>query len=299
MTGLDTLVTGLFDYAGLFPPAALPLQDALREAAKAPRLRRPRMVGADFVVPLAQLDLVTRHELSFAGFGDTMCTLAVVGVDRKDLAAAVRRVKSFNRKAAPWAQVVSLEAHAAAFPPQALASLRAAQRALAPARLYLEPKWTPARWKTGQAALLGLLQRLGAGSHGLPAVGMKVRCAGPTAVSRTTLQALLPALAASAVPLKATQGLHHALPTGREQGFLNLAMAFRLLQVHGAGFPSQGLAELLRETDAKAFSFDDGADWRGFGMHVDTLEGAMSRLPFTIGSCSLEEPDQELSRLFG
>jgi hypothetical protein len=298
MNGLDTLTAGLFDYAGLFPPAALPLQEALRESARSPKLRRPRLVGADLVVPLAQLDALTRHDLYFTGFGDTTCTIAVVGVHRRDLSAAVRHVKAYNRKAAPWAKVVALEVHAESFPPQALQTLRAAQRGLGGIRLFLEPQWKAAAWKARQAQMLGLLEKL-KGKEGAHPVGLKVRCAGPFAASRATLQALLPDLARRGIPLKVTQGLHHALADGKEHGFLSLALAFRLLQVHGAGFSSKSLADLLREADAKAFSFADGADWRGFGLTDATLKAALKELPFTIGSCSLDEPDGELARLFG
>lgn len=295
MNGLDTLTQGLFDYAGLFPPAALDLPDALRQAARAPRLRHPHMVGADLVAPLDRLAGIGRHELYFNGFGDTACTLAVVGVERKGLAAAVRQVRAYNRLSAPWARVVALEVHGDAFPPQALAALRSAQRSLGGIRLYLEPRWTAARWKSGQAQLLALLRKL-QGEH---PVGLKVRCAGPTAVSRATLERLLPEAVAARIPLKATQGLHHALPHGKELGFLNLTLAVRLLQAHGAEFPAKDLAALLRETDPAQFSFEDGAEWGDYGLFGETLRRAMAELPFSIGSCSLEEPDGELARLFG
>jgi hypothetical protein len=297
MNGLDTLVTGLFDYAGLFPPASLDLQAALREAARAPRLRRPRMVGADLVVPLDQLEAIDRHALYFNGFGDTTCTLAVVGVERKDLSVAVRQVRDYNRRSAPWAKVVALEVHGDAFPAQSLSVLRAAKRGLGDVRLYLEPKWTGARWRTGQAQLLALLEKL-KGDH---PVGLKIRCAGPTAASKATLASLLPAVTAARIPLKATQGLHHPLPTAEhpETGFLNLAMAVRLLQAHGAEFSAKDLAALLREADPAQFAFDDGAGWGEFSIREEALRQALVELPFTIGSCSLQEPDDELAKLFG
>ncbi|MFO1535084.1 MAG: hypothetical protein ABR586_05420, partial [Thermoplasmatota archaeon] len=165
MNGLDTLVTGLFDYAGLFPPASLPLPDALRASARAPRLRRPHILGADMVAPIDQLEGITRHELYFNGFGDTTCSIAAVGVERKQLADAVRHVKAYNRKSIPWARAVTLEVHGDAFPPQSISTLRAAQRNLDDIRLYLEPKWSGARWKTGQARLLGLLGKLKSETH--------------------------------------------------------------------------------------------------------------------------------------
>jgi hypothetical protein len=298
MNGLDTLTTGLFDHAGLFPPASLDLPEALRQAARVPRLRRPRLVAADMVVPLERLAAITRQELYFAGFGDTACTLAVVGVERKDAAAAARQVRAFNRASAPWACIAALEVHGDAFPVQAVPALRALKRSLGDVRLYLEPKWTGAKWKAGQAQMLTLLEKLKGGAH---PVGLKFRCAGPTAASKATLERLLPAAVAARIPLKATQGLHHPLPTAADPqlGFLGLAMAVRLLQVHGAEFTAKDLAALLRESDPAQFAFGEGVEWGEFGLHEATLKRAMAELPFTIGSCSLDEPDEELARLFG
>ncbi len=51
MKALDALTNGLFDYAGMFPPAALSFPDALAESATFQQaLSRPSIVGADMPV---------------------------------------------------------------------------------------------------------------------------------------------------------------------------------------------------------------------------------------------------------
>ena len=52
---LASLLTGLFDWAGLFPPAALPLDQAVNQYAA--QLQHPlRALQARFIVPMARLD---------------------------------------------------------------------------------------------------------------------------------------------------------------------------------------------------------------------------------------------------
>jgi hypothetical protein len=299
MNGLDALTEGLFDYAGLFPPAALGLEEALRESARAPRLHRPRMVAADLVLTPKELPRITRQGLYFSGFGDTTCTLCLVGVDRNGLAAAVAQAQGFNRTGAPWARITALEAHGDAFSATGFQGLDKARGDLGDVRLFIEPRWPNTAWAGRQPKLMALLARL---KESGPAVGLKVRGAGPTAVTKATLARLIPDVTRLGVPFKATQGLHHPILEaryGNSLGFLNLALALRLCQAQGDGLGASDLAALLKESDPAAFDFSDGVEWRDYGLYPDTLERAKRGLPFTIGSCSLGEPDADLVRLFG
>ena len=57
----EALLTSLIDYAGLFPPAALPMADAVRNYEHYRRGEYAWMLGK-FVVPLAKLDEVSARE---------------------------------------------------------------------------------------------------------------------------------------------------------------------------------------------------------------------------------------------
>ena len=84
---------------------------------------------------------------------------------------------------------------------------------------------------------------------------------------------------------KATAGLHHALPTGGEHGFLNLLAA----SVFG------GEEEMLVahdiELDAESFRAD------GLAADAETCARVRRDLFASIGSCSFDEPVGELKAL--
>ena len=67
---------------------------------------------------------------------------------------------------------------------------------------------------------------------------------------------------------------------------------FGLLAALRLDLPAEELEAVLTESDATAFDVADGLSWRG---HEVPLDG----VPFSIGSCSLREPDADLKRLFG
>jgi hypothetical protein len=122
-------------------------------------------------------------------------------------------------------------------------------------------------------------------AHGL---GAKVRCGGATVPSEADLGRFVRACGERGIPFKATAGLHHAVRTAGEHGFLNLLAAVVFGEEEDA----------LAEADAGAFSLDaDGFSWGA--RHADAPELAQARVERlrSIGSCSFFEPVEELERL--
>ena len=119
----------------------------------------------------------------------------------------------------------------------------------------------------------------------------KIRTATP---SSETLAEFLCAAAARRLPFKATAGLHHPIRTSMH-GFLNVFV--------GATFAWLGmdrimLTNLLNEADPQAFDFqNDGLRWRD--RCASTAEVAQARREFahSFGSCSFEEPIDDLRAL--
>jgi hypothetical protein len=293
--GLEVLVDGLFDYAGMFPPATLELDAALSEAARAPRLHRPHIMGADLVSSLDDLERLDEDRLRMAGFGDTEVRAAVVGVQGDAIDDAVVAVARRNRDLAGVLSVVSLEVHGTTFPG---AGLRTAAKALPRVQLYIEPRMPDHAWARNAPAILRLLRQLQPETK----VGLKVRGSGADAVKAQTLGWLLPQVIALGNPFKATAGLHHPILEaryGNALGFVGLAAALRLRQVLGEGMPMDALVRCLTEADPAAFSFDGELAWHGHAITVDQLRQAKKDLPFAVGSCSLREPDEDLARLWG
>lgn len=275
----EAALRGLFDHAGMFPPAQKPLADALADAAGFPRsLARPGIVGADLVLPWSQWSNLTTATLDKAGFRGT-CKVALVGLDLAALPAAIAVVST----APPRIRVVSLEASFEGAPaPESWPS------APSGIQLFLEPKWMPNQWTaTAAEALCRNLRERG--------FGLKVRCAGPTAVDAKALAAIVRAATDAGIPVKATQGLHHPVATTQHpHGFVALTAAVRLRQALGARFDD--IEACLAAPSAAAFDLRDGIRWGHHHVAADRLAALPS---FAIGSCSLTEPDDDLAACYG
>jgi hypothetical protein len=111
----------------------------------------------------------------------------------------------------------------------------------------------------------------------------------------------------SAVPFKATAGLHHPFratyrltyaengPMGRMYGFLNLMLAVAFLR---SGMDESKVLELLEEEDSTAVQADDsGISWRGRRIDNKALSDARRLGIVSFGSCSFTEPIEDLQTL--
>jgi hypothetical protein len=123
-------------------------------------------------------------------------------------------------------------------------------------------------------------------AHGLRA---KVRCGGDEVPDDSALARFVRACRERALVFKATAGLHHAVRTNGEHGFLNLLAA-----VAFAGDEEPALAE----RDASAFVLDAASfSWRDRTASGAELGRLRHELFHSIGSCSFFEPIEELEAL--
>jgi hypothetical protein len=292
--GLHALVERLIDYAGLFPPAALNMADAV-EAFERHRTSPGAFALGRFVVPASRLDELERAVT--AGRGRVRpggaWPLTVLGSEPLATLAAV--VERFNEahgadRAAWSARVESLEVKAAT----AGEIERAAACVPADLELFFE------------VPLDGPLDDLG---RAAVATGrfLKFRTGGTSVDAFPPSAAVARALAACAstrVPFKATAGLHHPVrsphavtgdpgaPSATMHGFLNVFVAAVLL---AAGRADAALAIQVLEDEVRAsFAFDEeGLSWRGVRVDLSDIRSAR-RLARSFGSCSFDDPLREL-----
>lgn len=314
MNGLDLLTADLFDYAGMFPPAGLSFEAALEQSVGFHKtLSRPGLVGSELVISPASLDCLQAQSLAALGFPSKsdfrICLLGAElgspGKTREAELAGLDRLNSRPNRGHGSPRVVSYEVKAPAG--MACAEIERALRPLRerlrgePLRLYVEPAWTPAQWAGRLPPLAQALERLN--RDGKPVAGLKARGSGPAAVTPEVLSLVIAEVNARCLPLKATAGLHHPLVEkeryGNCLGFIGLAAALRLERALGPEeFGRESVLECLRSSTAEEFSFAGGLAWRGFRVEDARLKAALREVPLSIGSCSLEEPDQDLERLF-
>jgi hypothetical protein len=120
---------------------------------------------------------------------------------------------------------------------------------------------------------------------GLP--GAKVRCGGAAVPTVEQLAGFVRRCRDAGVPFKATAGLHHAVRTDGEHGFLNLLAA--------AVFGDE--EEALAERNPAAFAVGDSFRWRDRAASAGEVARVRSELFVSFGSCSFFEPVDDLRAL--
>jgi hypothetical protein len=284
---MTALLRGLVDYAGLFPPAALPMDEAVRRYATY-RVGAHRGMLARFVVPVARLEefahaAATVHNATDGPWG--LSVLASVA-DAPTLAA-------FERAHSGLARIEVIEAKAS--DEKTIAALA---EAYGTRRLvYVE---LPVALDPGP--LVAALGRAG--------LRAKIRTGGVTRDAFPSAEDVARFLARCVehkVPFKATAGLHHPMrgeyaltyapdaERGVMYGFLNVFLAAVLLR---AGHTEEELLPLLEERDVSAFTVTPAAiSWRGMRADAATIQQVRSQFAGSFGSCSFEEPVQDLASL--
>jgi hypothetical protein len=122
----------------------------------------------------------------------------------------------------------------------------------------------------------------------------KIRCGGlaPDAYpSAQDLARFLTRAATARVAFKATAGLHHPLPSPPMHGFVNLFLA-ACLAWHGG---SEG--DVVATLEEREFQFNDAATWRSHRLTAEQIRDARANFAISFGSCSFEEPVDDLTRL--
>jgi hypothetical protein len=275
---LRALVTGLIDYAGLFPPASLSMEDALRKYGAYRRGPYAWMLGG-FVVPAARLHEVPRD------FPVSVLADASLQFEREVQALEVKYAgPAFSRLVAPH--------------PDPLPEDDSDTRGMVVGRGEKPgaPVYVEIPVIDDPASLLAEIRAAGARA--------KIRTGGITVDAfpdAAQIARFIERCRQQQVTFKATAGLHHPLrcvkpltyeadaPHGTMHGFLNVFIA--------ALFPDAAL-EILLEDDPRAFTFDDEAlTWRDRRATVAEIETMRRDVATSFGSCSFEEPVDDLREL--
>lgn len=310
--GARAFLAGLVDYAGLFPPAALPLDRALAEYARHRAGPDAWMLGR-FIAPAARLEALAAAlaaEPALGGRAGWQLTVLVGG--GADLAAALGALPAQADAVAACEQGgprgLSVEGLEAPLPaatgaaPRLAAAL--AEEGLGGRDLYLE---VPPAAAVDQALadIAAAAAELSGPQGAFPVLGAKLRCGGlaPEAFpAPERVAAVLAGCARAGLALKFTAGLHHpvrhrtATPPVMMHGFLNVVGAALLAR---AGVADEArLVACLRETEAAAFRLDeDGFAWRDLRLEPSAVAAARAAGVAGFGSCSFDEPRQDLAAL--
>lgn len=283
------LMAGAVDYAGLFPPAQLPLAGALAEYRRALAEADAWMLGR-FIVPAAQLSALADAVVRDAYDGRGWTVSAIVREHMDEDAAAVQ---AFNQRASNLHVLVdTIECR-----PSSGDAITWLAKTFSPAfTVHVEVRVGPTAPDD-----LRVVAR-----HQLRA---KVRTGGlaPDAFpAPASLVAFIEAARDAGVPFKATAGLHHAIrgayPLSDEigaqsatmHGFVNLMLATATV---GERLPTTTAAALLTRTDRAALVFDDeGVRWGDVELSIDAIGRMREAQCVSFGSCSFRGPADEYRR---
>jgi hypothetical protein len=291
MDAARTLLSGIVDYAGLFPPASATMEQAVAEYARQRESGGSWMLAA-FVVPVVRLgEFADAADGPLAASQGPWPLSVLVGADyREELDALAKWV----RDQAPGRVGVAALEHRPATP-EAVADV--ASRA-AGVELFLELPW--------DADLRPWVEAVRAAG-----ARAKIRCGGVTPdlippVDRVA--EFLRVCSDAGVGLKFTAGLHHPVrsvhpltyeadaPTAMMHGFLNVFVAAGLLA--SGGLSDLDLLAVLEETDSGAFRVGpDGVAWREREVPASGLDSARRSFARSFGSCSFAEPVEDLQQL--
>lgn len=287
------LLDQIFDYAGMFPPASRSFEGALGESSSfTTTLKRAWMVSSDIVLDTEHAHKLLGYNLGVYPFGHPLRVCLLATEDPESVITVARQLSHKE----PSVRVTSLEMKVS---PQAVTEMVNAYSQFISqtgALLALEPNLSGDDWES-------VLKQTVDSLNSTPLrPALKCRLTGPTGIGAERFASAILATTAAGLPLKVTGGLHHPI-VERERfdfpmGFLNVVSAVMLSRGLGSRLSHADLVQLLTNQEASAFSFGDTLRFKKLSLTAAELRHCKGSEPFTIGSCSLHEPDQDLDRLF-
>lgn len=308
---LRILLDALIDYAGLFPPARLPMRAAVEEYARQ-RQSEHEWALARFICPTSRLDEFSREAAALmpgtnatsgyrehAGAGEPWKLSVLIdgaGIDglNKDLDSIDAFNERHSLEDAGHANIdtIELKSPTPGFIDEAIDVI--------PTDLFPFFEFPVNGDCRGFVAALA--------GNGAAA---KVRTGGITPdliPASADLAAFLVACVAGEVPFKATAGLHHPVrseyaldstpyaPRAVMHGFLNVFLAAAIVKTLGAD--ARAACAILDDRIEGNFRFTDTvAAWRDHAVEATELALVRERFALSFGSCSFDEPLADLKAI--
>jgi hypothetical protein len=286
---LATLLRAIVDYAGLFPPAALSMRDAVRNYAEYRASGDAWMLGR-FIVPVSRLTEFEHEAARLLPKDLSPWKLSVLATSA--LSHDIAAIQEFNSRYI-GATIDTIELKATRI-----------EEILAAASLI--PKtfvvFVEIPIANDPSSLVQTIAHVG--------VNAKMRTGGVSAEafpSSGDIVRFVHVCVKNNVQFKATAGLHHPIRAtynltyepnsaqGKMFGYLNVFLAAAFMK---NGLPPHEAVALLEEESADAFRFDDeGVAWRTHRLNVREVSHARLEAAVSFGSCSFREPVEDLHKI--
>ncbi|MBI4750798.1 MAG: hypothetical protein HY774_20160 [Acidobacteria bacterium] len=296
MNSLNTFLTKLIDYAGLFPPAELGMAAAVTNYARYQQGPFAWCLGR-FIVPVSRLSEFEAEAALLLPVEEEKSPWFLSALIGPNPEADIERIKGFNQNhalpSAGRAVIDTVEVRATT-----VAEIERLKRVM-PGELTV---FVELPLSDSLPALISALGEV----H----LRAKIRTGGITPELFPTpaeIVRFISLCAQNQVPIKATAGLHHPIrsshpltyaahsPKGMMHGFLNVFLAAAFVQ---AGLSEADAERLLLDESPASFQFSDtGVSWQGNHLNQEALNQLREQVAISFGSCSFEEPLQDLHTL--
>lgn len=310
MSSLKIFLSQIIDYAGLYPPASLPLDEAIRNFVKYQSDADVWMLSR-FIIPakrLAELSQLSEQVFSQEG----VSIFSALGRGGKDADEFLENLKLDIEEIHAFHEMhggdVLVDMFEVALPASALEDNVSAHDVVNSAAdvlnrngltVFFEAPFGEA-WQARAEKLIRVLRKF-KDRH----VGFKLRTGGVTANAFPSTVQVAWAIASArdaGVPIKATAGLHHPVRHFNESvqtkmhGFLNVFGAGVLAVTNNLSV--EQIQTILEDEEPASFVFDEtGFAWKDLRVATSGIVGARHQIT-SFGSCSFDEPREDL-RLLG
>lgn len=290
MHSLRAFLTGIVDYAGLFPPAKLDMSAAVHAYSRYRASEDSEFLGR-FVVPAARLEEFSAEaEAALGDYGEPWRLSVIASENRAQTLVHIDRFNALHEGRAVCDTVeMPVSSHddvhnAVSEFPESISLFLEVSAQSDPSYLISEIADTPASAKLRTGGIV---------ESAIPTPDQVLR--------------FISGCVEKGVPFKATAGLHHAIrgvypltyepdsPQAMMYGYLNIFFASAFC---AAGSSEGAVLGALEETDAAGFKVDStGVWWRDHVVVHEQLTVVRQAVATSFGSCSFIEPVAEARNL--
>lgn len=305
---LRVLLTGIVDYAGLFPPAQLALEKAVQNYVHY-RSQPDQWMLSRFVCPSFRLKELAEFP-EWKTIEQKPSPISVLGKSERTVVEFINglnelghSVREFHEQLADSVRVDTFEVRLASewlysqvareLPGAILQPFSQSDREFTPKVGFHEVEYG-SNWRASIAPLIGMLAKNKERSSGL-----KLRCAATDSTAIPSAEDLAFAIVScrdAGVPLKFTAGLHHPFRQAPAHGFLNVFGAGVLAYANRLDLST--IEQIVADEETKHFQYgDEEICWKQHSATVEQIAAARRQLVISFGSCSFDEPRDDLRAL--
>lgn len=320
---LRAFMSDIIDYAGLFPPADLSLDPAIRNYATYRKSNEAWMLSR-FIIPASKLIDLEAYGEELFGEGEPF-QFSVLGSGTETLNDFEEKINKVYQSCAEFnskhGQRVDTDLLEIKLPKEAvlggdadlirnvLGMTHEAFRETngSPRTVFFEGFYEES-WKKDIETVLGALSGYHEeheSSSGSLRVGYKLRCGGTEADMFPEVEKVACSINACReynLALKCTAGLHHPVRHYNDSvqtkmhGFFNVFGGALLAYAHDLN--NEELAEIISEEDPDHFSFtNESFSWKDLSISAGDISELREVAVTSFGSCSFEEPVEDLQQL--